>query len=134
MKIEHANHLEVNFLTRAMVDDLDKLDRKKLWMMEADAVVENWVSSDGLSWFLRYSNGWVIQGGVMSTSTQQTTVTLPTPFSNTNYTALAINYLGGNASNYNPAITQREISYITWNSMIGDKTQSFGYMAMGMGA
>lgn len=45
-------------------------------------VVETWKSSDGLSWYRKWSDGWIEQGG---TTSGQDTKTLPTAFTTTKY-------------------------------------------------
>jgi hypothetical protein len=102
--------------------------------MEADAVVERWTSPDELVWYMRFASGWIIQGGFVYTNNESTNVTLPVPFSSSNYTAVAINYINGSAANYNPAISFMSETELTWSAAIGSKAMSFGYIAMGMGA
>jgi hypothetical protein len=133
MKVDRANSLEVNFVSRATVEGLDKLDRKKLWLMEADAVVDRWTSEDNASWYLRFGSGWIVQGGAVESTTENTAVTLPIAFVNANYTAVAINYTGGSSANYNPCLAERTENSFIWYSGIGNKAQSFGYIAVGMG-
>lgn len=57
-------------------------------------------SSDGNSWYRKWSDGWIEQGGIIAkVSTKDwhsVTITFPKAFKNTNYTALATSgYLGG---------------------------------------
>lgn len=47
-------------------------------------LVETWKSRDGASWYRKWSDGWIEQGG-LSYSTY-TTISFPVPFSNNNYT------------------------------------------------
>lgn len=47
--------------------------------------------SSGTSWYRKYSDGWIEQGGVSAViSDGSTSITFPTKFSNTNYTVLSI--------------------------------------------
>ena len=52
-------------------------------------VVESWTADDGTSWYRKYSDGWIEQGGnpggVGTMGTMDTTITFPVPFTNTNY-------------------------------------------------
>jgi hypothetical protein len=109
MKIEQANNLEVNFLTKAMVDDLDKLDRKKLWMMEADAVVETWISSDGETIARRYASGWQELRGWRNGS-GSSTITYPFPFANLQYVVALCNMGAGYAYMTSNTVTAVTIS------------------------
>jgi hypothetical protein len=46
-------------------------------------VVETWKSSDGLSWYRKWSDGWIEQGGVTdAASTSSKSLTFNTPFTN----------------------------------------------------
>lgn len=78
---------------------LQKVDEK---LSSIHAVVETW--SDGTSWYRKYSDGWVEQGG----KTTSETVTLHVPMKDTNYTILiaqsgASNTWSSNA--YSPTTT-----------------------------
>lgn len=60
-------------------------------------IVETWVSDDGLSWYHKYNNGWIDQGGYSTTDVCSFAV----PFSDTNYT-LTVGYnRGGQATSGN---------------------------------
>ena len=49
-------------------------------------IVESWRSDDGSSWYRKYSDGWIEQGGVTpSVNADSYTVTLNTPFTAANY-------------------------------------------------
>ena len=53
-------------------------------------VTESWVAEDGLSWYRKYSDGWIEQGGKTKNVTNAgITVTMPLAFSSTNYRVLA---------------------------------------------
>jgi hypothetical protein len=126
MKIEKANNLEVNFISRAMVDDLDKLDRKKLWMMEADAVVETWISSDGETIARRYASGWQELRGYRSGS-GSSTITYPFPFANSHYGVTLCNMGAGYA--YMTSTTTTTVTIATSGTSTG-----VIWSARGMGA
>ena len=55
----------------------------------AAVVVKTWTANDGLSWYRKYSDGWIEQGGFYykgsSVDNALQTVTLPTPFSTRTY-------------------------------------------------
>lgn len=54
-----------------------------------DFVTETWISDDGLSWYRKYSSGWVEQGGLYNRTTTGTIyMTLPVEMADTNYTAV----------------------------------------------
>lgn len=53
-------------------------------------VTETWQS--GTSWYRKYSDGWIEQGGLCQFSTNITTISLNTSFSNTNYSVVASKY------------------------------------------
>ena len=53
-------------------------------------IVATWQSEDGLSWYRKYSDGWIEQGGKTKNVTNAgITVTMPLAFSSTNYRVLA---------------------------------------------
>ena len=54
-------------------------------------IVETWKSDDGMTWYRKYSDGFIEQGGAISCGTgyQSVTVTLPTAFTTTTYTAMS---------------------------------------------
>lgn len=66
-------------------------------------IVETWSSDDGLSWYRKYSDGWIEQGGDIQSSTknESVTVTLPTAFTTTTY--CVIGTLAGTGSTSNDA-------------------------------
>ena len=100
-----------------------------------DYVVESQVNSDG-SWYRKYKSGWLEQGGISSSVAggATTTVTLPKPYSNTNYNVM-VQPIGaytasGEANNTIPTRT-------TTNFVIAcgqGATQAFSWKTEGMGA
>lgn len=48
-------------------------------------IVETWKSEDGASWYRRYSDGWVEQGGHLTASKNPETISLFIPFANDKY-------------------------------------------------
>lgn len=56
--------------------------------LAAAVLTETWESSDGASWYRKWSDGWIEQGGTLTVATAQT-VTFAVAFSNTNYTAMS---------------------------------------------
>ena len=55
-------------------------------------IIDSW--SNGKNWYRKYSDGWIEQGGWQGASSTNTTVTLNTPFTTTNYTVTAVAYGG----------------------------------------
>ncbi len=50
-------------------------------------LVKSWKAADGSSWYRKYSDGWIEQGGFIGTkSAGEIPVTFPLAFSNTYYT------------------------------------------------
>ena len=60
-------------------------------------IVETW--SSGTSWYRKWSDGWIEQGGNTTSSSSTATTTLPTAFSDTNYTVVATSKNGSSGSN-----------------------------------
>lgn len=52
-------------------------------------VVESWKSSDGSSWYRKYSDGWIEQGGITSTEATNQLITFPCVFNSKNYNIVA---------------------------------------------
>lgn len=89
-----------------MANALDQIEQKMSDYTDNVAyidsfIVESWVSDDGLSWYRKYSDGWIEQGGDIqgTTKNESRTVTLPTAFSNTNYTIICSLEGTGSTSN-----------------------------------
>lgn len=83
-------------------------------------IVETW--KRGTSWYRKYSDGWIEQGGYASASRYDTTkkVSLNKAFSNTNYTIVAT------------TVNKRAVVYSDGTSMIAEKTTtSFVLTQMG---
>ena len=57
-------------------------------------MTETWQS--GTSWYRKYSDGWIEQGGVVSAASNSTVTTFHKPFKNTNYIILASPRVDGN--------------------------------------
>lgn len=85
-------------------------------------IVETWKSDDGTSWYRKWSDGWIEQGGVYyrgSSVIGVNTVTFNTPFSNTLYSFYAYYLLGSDegrdyigANNYISRLTTATSFYI----------------------
>lgn len=68
-------------------------------------VVESWKSNDGSSWYRKWSDGWIEQGGHQSNNTTAiVVVNLPTPFTTKLYSIGAISFLGDGV----PRVTARD--------------------------
>ena len=81
-------------------------------------VVESFISSDGLTWYRIWSDGWKECGSTVSSSSGQGSYTLPIAFSNTNYIVTG-NIISGNSSNYGLAFTKssnQTITFTKWYS------------------
>ena len=48
-------------------------------------IVESWRSEDGTSWYRRYSDGWIEQGGCLVASSNPQTISMLLPFANDKY-------------------------------------------------
>lgn len=82
----------------------------------AAVVVKTWMANDGLSWYRKYSDGWIEQGGYASWNTYSGFVVMPTAFSSTNYVIqLSVN----NYTNTDPCI-------INVSPAHGKETSKFG--------
>jgi hypothetical protein len=89
MKQLRTQNLGINFLSQDALKALGKSDPSKLWFVPCGVIAESWVSADGGTWYLKFSNGTAMQGGTLAAS--NVTVTLPLPFVDTNY-SLTIGY------------------------------------------
>jgi hypothetical protein len=55
----------------------------------ADAyIVESWIATNNQSWYKKYSDGWIEQGGWVDTNPATGTITMPLAFANTDYNVL----------------------------------------------
>lgn len=88
-------------------------------------LVESWKS--GNSWYRKYSDGWLEQGGGFSFSEQVGTITFHKAFSNTNYFAVASPSTGGSGANFNAALYSRTTTNFVFNSMIAKACSGFWY-------
>jgi hypothetical protein len=93
MKQIRTQNLGINFLSRDSLQALGKSDPSKLWLVPCGFATEFWVSDDGHTWYLKFSNGTAMQGGAGEYGTSNKTVTLPLPFIDANY-SLAIAQTG----------------------------------------
>jgi hypothetical protein len=104
MKQLRTQNLGINFLSRASLEALGESDPSKLWFVPCGLVGESWVSGDGRTWYLKFSNGTALQGGSLAVS--NVTVTLPLPFLDATY-SLAIGYAAlASSSGSNTAYAQ----------------------------
>ena len=86
-------------------------------------VTETW--SSGASWYTKYSDGWVEQGGVLSAKTG--TITFPTNFSDTNYTFNATQYGGWSHGEIWVTINAQTTTsiYVDWNGSSSSPSKIF---------
>lgn len=77
-------------------------------------VKETGKSSDGTSWYRKWSDGWIEQGGITQSASGSTsrTIELRTPFSSSNYVVVVQSYTGGSSdSQYNNFhVTEKSLS------------------------
>ena len=68
-------------------------------------IVSSW--SDGSNWYRKYSDGFIIQGVRVLQSAEKPTITLPCPFSNSNYIAVVTSHeTSSTSSGYDYVITK----------------------------
>ena len=103
-------------------------------------LVESWQSEDGNSWFTRYSDGWIEQGGISTGSaTDYFQIDLPTEFSSIKYQVLFTTISEvGTYHIYSVNVKSQTTSSITANSTYygsGSKSSryasQFNWMACG---
>lgn len=79
--------------------------------------VESWRAEDGSSWYRKYSDGWVEQGG--KTTVNSTTITFPVPFADANayYMSSSYDNNGGRGSvvSFESRTTTSTVCRAQWN-------------------
>lgn len=99
--------------------------------------------ANGYTWYRRYADGWVEQGGCYTNSntTQPTrykhTITWTIPFANTNYTVAAIGWSADDSSYYMDGVSESSTTPRTTTSFTVDhetQTIKFNLIAFGMAA
>ena len=94
-------------------------------------VVETWKSGNGSSWYRKWSDGWIEQGGPMSSNEN---VTFHVAFSNTNY-YVDVTWNGGKRENFWPddwQITKSSNTYFTTTATINaNKVRGLCWYACG---
>ena len=102
-------------------------------------VTETFRSEDGKSWYRIWSDGWIEQGGAIASLVQDTytaaTITLLTPFANTNYNVQITQYnnnrqLGGGPNNAEQSVFSKETgSFVVsaWSWTYGIDWYACGY-------
>lgn len=71
-------------------------------------IVETWRSDDGSSWYRKYSDGWIEQGGVTpNVNADSYTVTLNTPFTTANYHVNFITTGTGKDGSFGHCVSER---------------------------
>lgn len=79
----------------AVLAALDEINRP------GERVVSKW--SSGKSWYRKWSDGWIEQGGFLKFNTEEVTCSFHVSFSNTNYTVLlGFAWNGANYEKYPP--------------------------------
>jgi hypothetical protein len=101
--------------TQQIIDDLktecDQFRQTlETLMNQGHFVIETYISEDGNSWYRKYSDGWIEQGGLQVAS-QQGTITFLKAFSNMNYT-------------FNATLILSDYSYVYFQLSVHTKTKS----------
>lgn len=98
---------------------------------EIRTVVETWQSEDGYSWYRKWSDGWIEQGGIIvSTGSSSTkSVTFPVPFSDTNFFAIGTMINENTYSGYTSKSTT-SIAFFTASSG-GNKSANVNWYSCG---
>lgn len=98
-------------------------------------ITETWKSDDGTSWYRKYSNGFIEQGGSSVIDENSTkTVNLYTNFTTSNYCVLVTNTSGGGTSDTEGYIfvKTKHTSYVIYSaSYLNPNTSSFNWYACG---
>lgn len=88
-------------------------------------------SSDGKSWYRKWSDGWIEQGGIIQSAKgfPSRTVKLCTPFSSSNYVVVVQSYTGGSSSyQYNNFhVTEKSISSFSTVAGCGEDIAGLWY-------
>jgi hypothetical protein len=137
MRQLREQNLGINFLSSEAAGKINSFDGHKLWAVHLAVISEFWEAPDGTSWYRRYSDRWLEQGGTLTTTS--VTVTLPAPFANADYT-LVTGFTGlESSSSSNAQHTQAGVKTATsfyirtrYGSTVSD--YSSDWMAFGMGA
>ena len=96
-------------------------------MSQGHFVIETNVSENGNTWYRKYSDGWIEQGGRFSFSSQEGKITLIKEFSNTNYYASAVPEVMGTSPNYNAAVYSKTTTNFGFNSLISRACSGYWY-------
>ena len=115
-----------------VANDVANIDVRKLDKSAVKSyVVESVVNSDG-SWYRKYSDGWVEQGGIIQRNNNYVTVTLLKPFKNANYTVMKNYQANTSAAVSGAGLSAYNLTPTTFET-IGTEFPSNWY-ACGMGA
>lgn len=97
-------------------------------------IIETYCNETTATWYKKYSNGWVEQGGV--TTNSKITITFPVPFKDTNYTVLASprnGTLNNGSGSYNVYMTINSLSKKSFYcSYTGGNLKNISWEAKGM--
>lgn len=92
-------------------------------------------SSNNYTWYRKYSDGYVEQGGLFSNTSSSYatwTVNLPIKMSSTYYNAIAICFMTG--GNYTPQINSRTATTVVFNQMLSSTAKGSCWEVRGMAA
>ena len=90
-------------------------------------VIETFISSDGLTWYRKWSDGWKECGTYNPNMIYETTVALPLEFSNTKYTLVNVGLRVWNHAAANLTKTTSSFTLVSEIQFIG----TYGYYACG---
>ena len=86
--------IDIGQILEKLNDKEDRDQRNVDTTAKADAVIDYQepTSANGYTWFRKYASGWVEQGGLVATSSSDSSIiTLPVTMVDTNYQIIAIN-------------------------------------------
>lgn len=137
--VSNAGNQDVADISAGLTDVENKLDA---YVTSIDSyLVETWTSIDGLSWYRRYSNGWLEQGGRLPTISgtgQWMTCTMNAVFATNKYTLLLTPEYPNSTSGDNGGLNWIEKStgsftFVSNDDKVGN-TLAGDWYACGMGA
>lgn len=119
---EGNNNITIGQLTETINNKMDRdgLNANTSWIFvvsKQDPTPEN-----GYTWYRKYSDGWVEQGGISNANSSGVAVTLPVAMQDANYTAVVGN--GNSSSN---------ADYTAWCGATSRTTTGFNFYVKGYG-
>ena len=109
----------INFMTKTQFDSLESVSMDELYAVKSEVVVKTYSDEDG-NWYRLYSDGWIEQGGVISTVNKSAvTLTFLKEMRDTNYTFL-VTQKDGTEGDYSNGFNTK--TYTTTNLVIMNRT------------